>query len=154
MKPAVSGAARLTFRVDASCTEELERTFAQCVAKEAMLVQPFMPSVLEKGEVSLIVVDGRCTHAVRKKPKAGDFRVQDDHGGTVHHHEPCAAEIAAAERAVSACPHSALYARVDLVEDGDVLRVMELELIEPELFFRFCPAAAQHLARAVVASLK
>lgn len=154
MKPAVSGAARLTFLVDRDNIEAREPLFAQCVEREAMLIQPFAPSVMERGEVSVVVTDGRCTHAVRKVPRPGDFRVQDDHGGTVHHHEPSDAERAAAERAVAACPEIPLYARVDLVEDGGVLRIMELELIEPELFFRYCPMAAQRLAAAVCAALK
>jgi glutathione synthase/RimK-type ligase-like ATP-grasp enzyme len=154
MKPAVSGAARLTFRVDQENIEEREPLFAQCVEREAMLVQPFIPSVMERGEVSLIVVDGRCTHAVRKVPRSGDFRVQDDHGGTVHHFEPSDVERAAAERAVAACLETPLYARVDLVDDGGSPRLMELELIEPELFFRFCPMAAGRLAAAVCAALE
>jgi hypothetical protein len=82
-----------------------------------MMVQPFLGSVLTQGELSLMVIGGRCTHAVRKIAKPGDFRVQDDHGGTVHPHAPTADEIAFAEAAVAACPQVPLYARVDAVRD-------------------------------------
>lgn len=150
IKPVVSGAARLTFR---GAPLDLQAKLDACAADEAMMVQPFMPGVLAQGELSLMVVDGRFTHAIRKTPKAGDFRVQDDHGGTVHPYFPSDAAIAFAERAVAACAVTPLYARVDVVEDGDKLRVMELELVEPEMFFRFRPQAAEALAEALARRL-
>lgn len=154
VKPAVSGAARLTFR--ASGREEiaaLQPTFDRCAAAEAMLVQPFLPEITTQGELSLIVIGGKTTHAIRKTAKAGDFRVQDDHGGTAHPYEPSGAEIAFAEKAVAACPMEPLYARVDFVMAPDGPRLMELELIEPELFFRFCPSSAERLAESVAGVL-
>ncbi len=146
-KPVVSGAARATFRVRAADCAALEETFARCVAAEAMMVQPFQHDVLANGELSLVVVGGRCTHAVRKRARPGDFRVQDDHGGTVHPHEPSREEQHFAESAVARCPAAPAYARVDAVRDAaGRLCVMELELVEPELFFRFHPPAARALA--------
>ena len=153
-KPVVSGSARLTFRVAAGHAAAMQGKFADCVASESMMVQPFMPCVLDEGELSLIVIDGVCTHAVRKVPKAGDFRVQDDHGGCVLAHVASAEEIAFAERAVAACPEPPLYARIDVVRTDDgSLRLMELELIEPELFLRFHTPAAQRLAVALAKAL-
>ena len=103
----------------------------------------------------MIVIAGRCTHSVRKVPKAGDFRVQDDHGGTVHVHIPTHDEITFAENAVAACPQVPLYARVDTVRDDvGALSLMELELVEPELFFRFYPPAADALAAAIAEALR
>jgi glutathione synthase/RimK-type ligase-like ATP-grasp enzyme len=153
-KPVVSGAARSTFRARADGLAAMEQRFAGCVAAEAMMVQPFQRDVLENGELSLVVIGGRCTHAVRKRARPGDFRVQDDHGGTVHPHAPTAGEIRFAESAVARCPAAPAYARVDAVRDAaGRLCVMELELVEPELFFRFHPPAARaladHLAQAV-----
>jgi glutathione synthase/RimK-type ligase-like ATP-grasp enzyme len=154
-KPVVSGAARLTYRVNGSSVAEHEATFARCLALEAMMVQRFEPAIVAEGELSLIVIDGRTTHAIRKTARAGDFRVQDDHGGTVHAHVPSAEERAFAEVAVAACPSRPLYARVDFVRDaaGGFL-LMELELVEPELFFRFHPPAAQMLAQALAEKLR
>ena len=153
-KPAVSGAARLTCRVDRASLAGHEPVFARCVAQEAMLVQRFEPAILADGELSLIVIDGRCTHAIRKTARAGDFRVQDDHGGTVHSHAPSADERAFAEAAVAACPSLPLYARVDFVRDGGGFRLMALEMIEPELFFRFDPPAAETLAAVLAKKLR
>ncbi len=153
-KPVVSGAARLTYRIDTTTAPAHEAVFADCVAAEAMMVQAFEPAIVSAGELSLIVIDGVTTHAIRKTAKAGDFRVQDDHGGTVHAHTPADDERAFAEAAVRACATLPLYARVDFVRraPGD-FRLMELELLEPELFFRFHPPAADALAEAVIKRL-
>lgn len=154
MKPAVSGAARHTYRLNAANLEAHESVLKELLRVESMMVQPFLVSVLTQGELSLMVIGGHCTHAVRKIAKPGDFRVQDDHGGTVHPHAPTADEIAFAEAAVAACPQSPLYARVDAVRDeSGELSLMELELVEPELFFRFYPSAADALAAAIAARL-
>ncbi len=150
LKPAVSGAARHTYRLNAANLDAHEAVLRELLREEAMMLQPFLGNVLTQGELSLIVIGGCCTHAVRKIAKAGDFRVQNDHGGTVHPHTPAADEIAFAESAVAACPQAPLYARVDAVrDDSGALSLMELELVEPELFFRFSPPAADALAAAI-----
>jgi len=154
LKPEVSGAARHTYRLNATNLEAHESVLRELLREESMMVQPFLSSVLTQGELSLMVIGGRCTHAVRKIAKPGDFRVQDDHGGTVCPHTPTADEIAFAEAAVVACPQSPLYARVDAVRDDEGrLSLMELELVEPELFFRFHPPAADALAAVIAERL-
>lgn len=154
-KPVVSGAARLAHRVGRAALSAHEAVFARCVADENMMVQAFEPAILSTGEVSVIVIGGRTTHAIRKTPRAGDFRVQDDHGGTVHAHAPAEDERRFAEAAVAACPVAPAYARVDFVRSADgVLRLMELELVEPELFFRFHPPAAAELAHVLAEKLR
>lgn len=154
LKPTVSGAARHTYRLRDDACEPLECTFAELVQHEALMLQPFQQQVLQHGELSLMVLDGKVTHAIRKTPKSGDFRVQDDHGGSVHPHLPTQEEVAFAEAAVAAVPFDVLYARVDAIRDNaGQLAIMELEMIEPELFFRFQPAAAQQLAAGLAARL-
>ena len=154
IKPAVSGAGRETYRVAERDAVEQEGLWQRLVASEDMLIQPFVPAILDSGEVSLVVVAGEATHAVRKIAAPGEFRVQDDHGGTVHPYEPSDGERAIAERAIGAATERTgaeiAYARVDLVESSGGPQVMELELIEPELFFRNHPPAADALARAVL----
>jgi glutathione synthase/RimK-type ligase-like ATP-grasp enzyme len=154
LKPVVSGAARHTYRVTPHNAAEVDAVLQPLLAVEGMMLQPFQRTILSEGELSLIVIGGRCTHAVRKVAKAGDFRVQDDYGGTAHPHTPSAAEIAFAERTVAVCSPQPVYARVDLIRERDQLAVMELELIEPELFFRMRPAAADLLADEVVRVLR
>jgi glutathione synthase/RimK-type ligase-like ATP-grasp enzyme len=155
IKPAVSGAARHTYRIDARTAAAHESIFAELLEREAMLVQPFLPSIVVDGEITLVVIDGHVTHGLRKRAKPGDFRVQDDHGGTVHPHQPSAEEVELAERAIAACDPSPIYGRVDMVRDrSDRLAVMELELVEPELWFRLEPAAARRLAAALAREIK
>ena len=154
LKPVVSGAARETYRVTPENVAEIETRFRRLVANEAMMLQPFQHAIVEDGELSLMVIGGRFTHAVCKKARRGDFRVQDDHGGTVEEHDATSEEIEFAEAAVAACSPLPVYGRVDAVRDNaGQIALMELELIEPELFFRLHPAAADALADAVVAYL-
>lgn len=155
LKPVISGAARHTYRFHHTDTPALECSYGELIEQEAMMLQPFQHDVLTQGETSLMIIDGRFTHAIRKTPKSGDFRVQDDHGGQVHDYTPSQEEITFAEAAVAAVPFDVLYARVDLIRDNDgQLAVMELEMIEPELFFRFHPEAADRLAEGVARRLR
>ena len=154
VKPAISGAGRDTFRVPVPVSAEHAARYRELVGAEDMLLQPFLPSILDDGEVSVVVIDGAVTHAVRKVAAAGEFRVQDDHGGTVHPHTPAPDEAEVAAAAIAACSPRPVYARVDLVRmpDGQPA-IMELELVEPELFFRFAPHAAVRLGEAVARTL-
>jgi glutathione synthase/RimK-type ligase-like ATP-grasp enzyme len=152
IKPCISGGARHTHRVSPATAAAVGALVADMAATEDFMLQPFEPGILTAGEDSLIVIGGRFTHAVRKRARPGDYRVQDDHGGTVHPRDPTAAQIALAEGALAACPPIPTYGRVDMVEAADgTWRVMELELIEPELWLRLHPPAAVALAAAIAA---
>lgn len=151
LKPAISGGGRHTYKLTDEKLKEVSGTFSELIQNEAMLLQEFQGNVVEKGELTLMVFDGKYSHAVLKKAKAGDFRVQDDFGGTVHAYEPSLEEIAFAERVVSVCDSIPLQARVDFIWDneGD-LCVSELELIEPELWFRNKEGSAEACVDGVV----
>jgi glutathione synthase/RimK-type ligase-like ATP-grasp enzyme len=154
IKPCVSGAARLTFRVSPDSAGAVDRALAPYRAREPFLLQPFLPRVLDEGEVTLMVMGGEVTHAVRKRAKPGDFRVQDDHGGTVHPHTPTRDEVAVALRAMATVRPAPVYGRVDLVRaDDGTPCIMELELIEPELWLRLHPPAARTFAHAIARAL-
>ena len=154
VKPCVSGAARHTYRLNRRTATDRQPLITALLDAEAMIVQPFQEDVARTGEDSLMVFGGRFSHAVRKVAKPGDFRVQDDHGGTVREYRPTAEQVALAEQAVAACRPVPVYGRVDLVRDNDGrLAVMELELIEPELWLRFHPPAADRFAAGLFAFL-
>ena len=94
---------------------------------------------------------GNYTHSILKKATGGDYRVQDDFGGSVEVYEASPDEIAYAESVTRACEPLPFYARVDVVwNDEDGLALGEIELIEPELWFRHCPEAADKLAEVIV----
>lgn len=154
-KPTVSGAARETYRVRAGEATEHADRFAALTAERAMMVQPFMPSILEHGEVTVVAMQGRPTHGLVKKAKAGDFRVQDDHGGTLHAHVPADDELQLTQAALEVRAPTPVYGRVDMVRDeAGVARIMELELIEPELWLRLHPPAADAFADGIEAALQ
>ncbi|WP_045222547.1 ATP-grasp domain-containing protein [Desulfonatronum thioautotrophicum] len=155
LKPCVSGGARHTYRVHRDAADTLQERVRPLLAAESFLLQPFIRDVVQTGEDTVMVVNGRVTHAVRKVPKAGDFRVQDDHGGTVHHLDPTQEHVELAQRAMAACDPVPSYGRVDMVRDkhGNLV-VMELELIEPELWLRHHPPAAHAFAQAIAEHLQ
>jgi glutathione synthase/RimK-type ligase-like ATP-grasp enzyme len=150
IKPAISGAARHTYRISNDNLHELEPVFRNVIKYESMLIQPFQKQITTKGEVSHIVIDGNYCHSVLKKAKEGDYRVQDDWGGTVHSYKASKEEIEFAQNVVRACDEIPVYARVDVMWDNNnELALCELELVEPELWFRKNESAADALAKAI-----
>lgn len=116
----------------------------------AMMVQPFLRSVIDEGEYSLIFFDGDFSHAIVKNAKAGDYRVQPHLGGTEVRCDPPAGSIDVAEAALAAAPDRSAYARVDLIRLADGrLAVIELELIEPSLWLEHAPDRGASFAAAV-----
>lgn len=150
IKPAISGAARETYRINRKNLHKYELLFKNLINKESMLFQKFLENIINIGEISLIIIGGRFTHAVRKIAKEGDFRVQDDHGGTVEPYIARNEEIDFAENVVKQCNKEPIYARVDIIyDDNNEPSLSELELIEPELWFRNYPTAAKLLANEI-----
>lgn len=122
----------------------------ELLSRHDVLVQPFLPSLESKGELSLFYVEGRRTHAVEKLPAAGDFRVQGRWGGSSRAVEPGDTEAEIGERVLARLPEVPLYARVDLVEGPAGERyLIELELIDPNLFLLHGAATAEALADAI-----
>ncbi len=134
VKPAVDGGARQAAR-GAAASDTLLAHAQRLVALGDVVVQPYAAGI-EQGEVSLVVFGGEVSHAVRKVPARGDYRVQAHHGGAELPHTVTDAELATARAALASAPDGVVYARVDLVEHEGVPTVMELELIEPDLFLR------------------
>jgi hypothetical protein len=117
-----------------------------------MIVQPLIEEIARTGEFSLMLFDGDYSHAVVKRPKAGDFRVQEHHGGvTLLCASPPDGAVQLAQAALEAAPAAAAYARVDIVpDDQGMLRIMELELIEPSLFLDHAPDSGAAFTRSIL----
>ena len=158
VKPCISGGAYHTYRIHAGNAAEVDEAVRGLLDDGALMLQPFQDDIVETGEDTLMVLGGRYTHAVRKRAKRGDFRVQDDFGGTVECLEPKPEQMELAERAMAACASAGLpapvYGRVDMVRGNDGrYAVMELEIIEPELWLRYHPPAAEVMAEAIARAL-
>ncbi|HUQ13246.1 MAG TPA: hypothetical protein VM055_03125 [Novosphingobium sp.] len=120
-----------------------------------MLVQPFLPAIASDGEYSLMFFGGEYSHAIIKRPRSGDFRVQPHLGGTDAPCPPPTGGIALARAALAAAPAAAAYARVDMLagDDGE-MRIMELELVEPALWLQHAPGGGGAFASAVMRALE
>jgi glutathione synthase/RimK-type ligase-like ATP-grasp enzyme len=149
IKPAISATGHNTRLVQGSPSPDDERAFAEAVAEGDVLAQAYVPQVCEHGEWSLVFFDGRYSHAALKRAAPGEFRVHIEWGGTVESRTPPAALVAQAQALMDRLALDAAYGRVDGTDADGQLLVMELEVIEPELFFDREPAAAARLADAV-----
>jgi hypothetical protein len=159
IKPVVGANADHAWRIPADAPDELLQRIAADYAGRAFLAQPFAASVVAEGEYSVIYVAGAVSHVILKTPKPGDFRVQEEHGGIITAVEPEPALLRAADAAMAALPDAPFYARVDLLRTVDAaaagdsgasgFALMELELIEPALYFRMEDGAAPRFARAL-----
>lgn len=128
-----------------------QRQLAALAREGTAMVQPFIPSLPEQGELSLIFFERELSHVVRKQPPAGEFRVQPEFGAVTTTAEASEQERAIAARALACVgDQELLYARVDLVAGpGEERWVMELELVEPTLYFEAAPGSAERFAAVV-----
>ena len=150
VKPTISGAAKNTYRLKRGEINQFNPSWEKLIYKEDFIIQEFQNNVITEGEVAMIVIGGKFTHAVLKKAKEGDFRVQDDFGGSIAIYNPSKEMVKLAEKCTRILTPIPSYARVDIIWDNfRELVVSELELIEPELWFRLNPNAAQKLAQHV-----
>ena len=167
LKPVIGATARetLRFTTDDDGLAAAATHMDRLGSREALMLQPYLPRVETDGEISVIYIDGRVSHIVRKRPVPGDYRVQDDFGATDEPWTLSASDLAVADGVMSAaCAflHDArasmasvdwplLYARVDMLRDDDGrLLCNELELVEPSLFFRHGREAGERLASALL----
>jgi len=149
VKPVISTNANNTFLIDSSTGHPVYRDLAATFAARPFVVQPFIESVQEEGEYSLFWIGSDFSHGIRKRPKAQDFRVQEEHGASIEATALTAELVTAGTRAMAAVPTAPLYGRCDFVRDAmGELRVMELELIEPSLYLRMDRNAPRRFAEA------
>ncbi|WP_158551808.1 hypothetical protein [Agromyces sp. PvR057] len=118
-----------------------------------LMVQPFADAILDEGELSFVVLGGRPSHVLRKRPATGDFRAHGIYGGSVERMDAAADDLAQIEAMLARLPFDPLYARFDVVRVGGRLAVLELELVEPLLYLDRVPGAAGRLADATIARL-
>jgi glutathione synthase/RimK-type ligase-like ATP-grasp enzyme len=145
IKPAVSGTAWKTFRTRLHA--DPQAALDALLAERDTVVQRYLPEI-GTGEWSLVYLGGEYSHAVLKRPKRGDFRCQGEFGGTVEARIPKAGLVQVADRVLARHPPT-LYARVDLVVTAEGPQVMEVELVEPQLFFGPAPASLPRMIDAM-----
>ena len=118
------------------------------------MIQPFVPAIASEGEFSFLFVDGEFSHVVLKRPKAGEYRIQEAYGGKSMAVEAAAADRAAAQAVLDVLDAMPLYARVDMVRGvNGGLMLMELEVLEPYLFPEDGPQIGAMLGKALARRL-
>ena len=153
VKPTVGAGASDVRRVP---SHEVARTLRQLKedrAQQAFLVQPLVESVVSEGEWSFVYIDGQLSHVLRKKPAPGDYRAHGIYGGTIELTEPLRDDLLQAAAMLAKLPFDLLYARLDLVRMDGHLAVLELELIEPILYFNLAPQGVGSLISATLSRL-
>lgn len=157
IKPVVGANARETYRFNDDDLAKVQVEVDRLLQSESLLLQPCLESVETQGEVSTLFFDGEFSHGVRKIPKAGDYRVQDDWGASDEPWVPSSDQLRDAqtilERVEARCSPNErlLYARLDfLFLEDERLGLNEAEVIEPSLFFRHSAEAGARLADALL----
>lgn len=148
VKPVVGANGVDVYRVggDPSVARAVETAFRDRPA----LVQPFLPTVFTEGEVSLVYLAGELSHGLRKRPRGGEFRTQEERGATIVPFDPDPSLRKLCDTALATVGGPTLYARLDLLADPDgSWRLMEMELVEPSLYLRVDPGAPDRFARAL-----
>jgi glutathione synthase/RimK-type ligase-like ATP-grasp enzyme len=154
VKPLVGAGADHIFVLTDPVPDDVTRQLRQTYASRPFFVQPFMERVQSEGEYSTFFFNGEYSHAILKRPKAGDFRSQEEHGADIMSVEASQDLIDTARDVVALVEPLPVYARADFVrDDNDRLLVMELELTEPSLYFRTAPGSAARFVRALTSSL-
>ncbi len=148
IKPTVSANSDDTFRLRREDLNEKKQVFENLFSQRYHMYQPFVPSVVANGEYSLFYFNGQFSHAILKTPKSGDFRVQEEHGGLLQSVEPCEKLKKSGRSVIESVSPVPLYARVDLVDYLGKYALMEIELIEPYLYFNLDDKAAGRFVKA------
>ena len=120
------------------------------------MVQPFLPSVVEEGEYTLVFIDGAFSHGVLKRAAAGEYRIQSLYGGTELPFEPAASDLGQAKAVLGAIPFDdLLYCRIDMARlPSGELAVMEAEAIEPYLYPEQGADLGPRVAKAIIRRLE
>jgi glutathione synthase/RimK-type ligase-like ATP-grasp enzyme len=155
VKPAVSASAHKTWLFESGAVPD-EAELKSKMEGEPFLIQQYIPEIQTEGEISFVYIDGVFSHAVLKRVAAGDFRVQKEHGGSTELFHPDSTLLAQANQIAATVPQvrDSLYCRIDAIARGGKLVLMELELIEPELFSGLAEGAAEKFANAIARRVK
>ncbi len=147
IKPVISANADNTFRLTINQAKSLTDKLLSIFSTKEFMVQPFMQSIITEGEFSLFFFGGKYSHAILKKPKQNDFRVQEEHGGSLLKIEPEKALLQQAKNLNQLLSPDPLYSRLDFVRTHTGFAVMEVELIEPSLYFNMDQYSAERFAK-------
>jgi glutathione synthase/RimK-type ligase-like ATP-grasp enzyme len=150
IKPAFSAGSYLTEVFDVEAIDQINTQYQNIAQEKELLLQEFMPEIQTLGETSFIFFNKKFSHAVNKKPAEGDFRIQSQFGGKYELTKPSPELIKKAQNIVNTFSGDLLYARVDGIVIENELHLMEVECIEPDLYFELCEGALDRFVNTIV----
>ena len=150
IKPAFSAGSYLTEVFDVSDIDKINLQYQDIATEKELLLQEFIPQIQTAGETSFIFFNKQFSHSVNKKPAEGDFRIQVQFGGQYTAFEPSSDLIWQAQKIVNTFPDALLYARVDGIIINDQLQLMEIECIEPDLYFNYSEGALERFVSTIL----
>lgn len=150
IKPAISAGSYMTQKFTKKDIPAIDENYKNIANTCDLLVQKFMPEIQQVGEVSLIFFGGVFSHAVKKMPQAGDFRVQVQFGGQYARFTPKLSTLKMSEDILNAYAVTPIYARIDGIETANQFYLMEVELIEPDLYFNIVPEAKERFVDCIL----
>ena len=155
LKPVVGANASFTELIRRSDLKNSQEKLQSNYSNRPFIIQPFFESVITKGELSLIFFNNKLSHGISKIPKMGDFRVQEEHGGIISLVNRVNNNILDfCDKILTNLPEICFYARIDLLLENDFPFLMEVELIEPSLYFNLKPGSNNFFATELVKYLE
>ncbi len=150
IKPAFSAGSYQTAVFEINDVVQINTQYKTIASEKELLLQKFMPEIQTEGETSFIFFNKKFSHAVNKKPVDGDFRIQSQFGGKYTLIAPTKELIHKAQTIVNTFPENLLYARVDGIIIENELHLMEVECIEPDLYFNLSEGSLTRYVNAVL----
>ncbi len=150
IKPAFSAGSYFTTLFEKSDIEKINQHYSDFAKDKELLIQEYFPEIETLGETSFIFFNKKFSHCINKKPVVGDFRIQVQFGGKYTSIEPSKELIAKAQRIVNTFEEDLLYARVDGIVIDDELYLMEIECIEPDLYFDYSKGSHQRFVTSIL----
>lgn len=150
IKPSFSAGSYLTEVFEIADVDKINAKYQNIARTIELLLQEFKPEIETEGETSLIFFNKKFSHAINKKPKAGDFRIQVQFGGMYTSIPPSAEVMQQAQNIVNTFPNQLLYARVDGIIINNKIQLMEVECIEPDLYFNYSEGSLQRFVNSIL----
>jgi glutathione synthase/RimK-type ligase-like ATP-grasp enzyme len=150
IKPAFSAGSYLTEVFEVANIEEINQKYQTIASEKDLLLQEFKTQIETEGETSFIFFNKEFSHAINKKPATGDFRIQVQFGGVYTSISPSADLIQQAQIIVNNFPNQLLYARVDGIIINNKIQLMEVECIEPDLYFNYSEGSLQRFVNSIL----
>ncbi len=150
IKPAYSAGSYQTSVFEISEIKKTNQEYLPIAAEKELLLQQFMPEIEILGETSFIFFNKKYSHAVNKKPVEGEFRIQSEFGGIYTFAKPNQILIDIAQNIVNTFSEDLLYARVDGICIDNELHLMEIECIEPDLYFNLAEGSLEKFVNSII----